>query len=149
MRRKELSRLTPLEAVIMDGVWTLSDNGGPPVTVREVQKHLEPVKSMAYNTVLTMMRILREKGFLDSKRQGRVDVYRPLVSREQMGKRSLGEVLDRFFAGSAGALVSQLVESQDLSADEIRAVRRELNEKLRDLGDDAGGEGAGRGGESR
>ena len=141
MSRKELNRLTPLEAVIMDGIWTLSNNGGAPITVREVQEHLEPVKPMAYNTVLTMMRILREKGFLDSKRHGRVDVYRSLVSREQMGRRSLGEVLDRFFAGSAGALVSQLIESQDLSADEIRTVRRELNKKLRDSDNGEGGRG--------
>ena len=118
-------RLTPTEAVIMDCVWDLSR-----ATVREVQEGLESVKPMAYNTVLTMMRILRDKGFLASKREGRMDVYRPLVSREQMGRHRLHELLERFFAGSATALVSQLLTSEDLSDDEIEAIRREIDSKL-------------------
>ena len=122
-------RLTPVEAVVMDAVWHLEE-----ATVRQVLVRLEPDRPMAYNTVLTMMRILRDKGFLGSRREGRTDVYRPLVPREQMARRSLGEVLDRFFAGSASALVSQLLESDELSDDEVRAIRREVNGKLRGKG---------------
>jgi predicted transcriptional regulator len=120
-------KLTPLEALIMDCVWDM-----PEATVREVKERLEPVKPMAYNTVLTMMRILREKGFLKSRREGRTDVYAPVVSREQMARRSLSELLDRFFAGSAEALVSQLLKSEDLEAAEIRAIRREVDQRLRE-----------------
>ncbi len=126
MPKSTPNRLTPLEAVIMDSVWRMSE-----ATVWQVRDDLEPVKPMAYNTVLTMMRILREKGFLTSKRQGRRDVYWPLVSRAEMGERSLRELLDRFFAGSAEALISQLLESEDLSAEQIRAIRREVDSKLR------------------
>ena len=108
MRRNNSRKLTSLEALIMDCIWSMS-----PATVRAVQERLDPIKPMAYNTVLTMMRILRDKRFLASKREGRLDVYRPLVTREQMAGRSLREVLDRFFAGSARALVSQLLESED------------------------------------
>jgi len=85
---------------------------------------------MAYNTVLTVMRILRHKGFLESKRQGRMDVYQPRVKREHVARRSLHELVDRFFAGSPTALVSQLLDSEDLTADEIKAIRREVDEKL-------------------
>ena len=130
MARKRPKRLTPVEAVIMDSLWTLRQ-----ATVREVREQLAPRKRLAYNTVLTMMRILREKGFLASERRGRTDVYRSLVSREEMGRTSLGEVLDRFFAGSPRALVSELLESDGLSADEIKAIRREVNEKLREKGE--------------
>ncbi len=126
MTQKESKRLTPLETVIMDCVWEES-----PVTVREVQERLEAQKPMAYNTVLTMMRILRDKGFLVSERNGRMDVYRPHVSREQIGRNSLAEVLDRFFAGSAEALVSQLLDSKEMSAEEVKAIRREVNKRLR------------------
>ena len=125
MGKSNGKRLTPLETLIMGAVWSLSK-----ATVRDVQEHLKPVKSMAYNTVLTVMRILRDKGFLTSEREGRSDVYRPLVTREQMGRRSLHEVLDRFFAGSAEALVSQLLDSGNLSEDEIIAIRREVDRKL-------------------
>lgn len=126
MPKSKRKRLTPLEAVIMDRVWQMSE-----ATVRQVQEDLESVKPMAYNTVLTMMRILREKGFLTSKRKGRRDVYRPLVSREQMGTYSVDELLERFFAGSVQALVSQLLECEELSAEQIRAIRREVDKKLR------------------
>jgi len=125
MTRRTAKRLTPLETLIMDAVWTLSE-----ATVRDVQEHLKLVKPMAYNTVLTVMRILRDKGFLSSERDGRSDTYRPLVTREQMGRRSLHEVLDRFFAGSAEALVSQLLDSEDLSPEEIRAIRSEVDRRL-------------------
>jgi predicted transcriptional regulator len=125
MAGRNTKRLTPLETLIMDAVWSLSE-----ATVRDVREHLRPVKSMAYNTVLTVMRILRDKGFLSSEREGRSDVYRPLVTREQMGRRSLQEVLNRFFAGSAEALVSQLLDSEDLSPGEIRAIRSEVDRRL-------------------
>ena len=126
MARNNKRRLTELETVIMDAVWDL-----PEATVRAVQERLQPTKPLAYNTVLTMMRILRDKGFLGSERQGRLDVYRPLVTREQMARRSLKELLESFFAGSAPALVSQLLETEDLSPDEVRAIRREVDRRVR------------------
>ena len=126
MARSGNGKLTELESVIMDGVWEL---GG--ATVRQVREHLADARPMAYNTVLTMMRILHDKGFLDRERVGRSDVYSPAVSREQMGRRSLRDVLERFFSGSARAMVSQLLASEDLSAAEIKAIRTEVDGKLR------------------
>ena len=94
------------------------------------QERLKSVKPMAYSTVLAMMRILRDKGFLASERQGKADYYRPTVSREDAGRRSLGEVIDSFFAGSAEALVSQLLNGQSLSDEELTAIRAELDRTL-------------------
>ena len=118
----------------MDCVWGLSQ-----ATVRQVQEDLKPTKPMAYNTVLTMMGILREKGFLRSRREARADVYQPCVTREQVGRRSLRELWDRFFAGSAHGLVSELLDTERLSMDEIRAIRREVNRKLREKDGRVGG----------
>lgn len=126
MTKKKLKRLTPLEGQIMDALWDES-----PTTVRQVQERLRAAKPMAYNTVLTVMRILRDKGFLASERQGRTDVYRPTVTRQHMGKRSLGEVMELFFAGSAKDLVSQLLDSDEVSEEEIKQIRREIDRKLR------------------
>lgn len=134
MARKRDMRLTPLEATIMDCVWDLSQ-----ATVRQVQEQLEPTKPMAYNTVLTMMGILRDKGFLRSRREGRADVYQPCVTRAQVGRRSLRELCDRFFAGSARGLVSDLLDSERLSREEIRAIRRDVDRKLREKDGKAGG----------
>jgi len=125
MPKTNSKRLTPLESLIMDCVWNMSE-----ATVRQVQQRLESTKPMAYNTVLTVMRILREKRFLTSKRNGRMDVYRPRVTREQMARHSLRDVLDRFYSGSATALVSQLLDSEKLSEKEIKEIRRKVNKKL-------------------
>jgi predicted transcriptional regulator len=124
---KGLHKLTELESVIMEAVWALGQ-----ATVRDVQEHLQASRPMARNTVLTMMGILRDKGFLTSTRDGRTDVYLPAVSREQVSTRSLQDILSRFFGGSAHALVSQLLESEELDPEEIKAIRRELNRHLKD-----------------
>jgi len=123
-------RLTPLEPLIMNALWDDS-----PAAVKQVQERLESIKPMAYSTVLTMMRILRDKGFLASERQGKADIYRPLTSREEAGHRSLGEVIDSFFSGSAEALVSQLLNGQSLSDEELTAIRAELDRTLKDRKD--------------
>jgi predicted transcriptional regulator len=128
MRTKpNTQKLTELESVIMDAVWTLEQ-----ATVRDVQERLKAVRPMARNTVLTMMGILRDKGFLTSTREGRKDLYRPTVSREQVSGHLLRDVMNRCFAGSAHALVSQLLDSEDLDTEEIKAIRRELNRRLKD-----------------
>ena len=127
-------RLTPLESLIMDCVWDMGE-----ATVREVKDRLDPEKPMAYTTVQKMMSILRDKGFLASRREGRADVYRPLVERERMGRDRLREIMDLFFSGSAAALVSNLIESDEVSEAEIEAMR-EVVEAKAGGDDDYGGD---------
>jgi len=118
-------RLTPLETLIMQDLWEHA-----PSTVKAARDRLESSKPMAYNTVLTVMRILRDKGFLVSERVGRSDRYRPTVSRDQMARRSLRETLNSFFAGSSSALVSNLLDGEDLGLDELARIRRLVDERL-------------------
>ena len=122
MPRRDARRLTPLETLVMQAAWDAGE-----ATVRQVQERLQPVKPMAYNTVLTVMRILRDKGFLRSDRRGRADIYVPAVSREQMGRRSLRDVVNRFFGGSPAALVSALIHDEDVSEEQLQAIRREVD----------------------
>lgn len=119
-------RLTPLETLIMNSLWEQS-----PAAVREVQERLKSVKPMAYNTVLTMMRILRQKGFLTSERQGRADVYQPAVNRADVARRSLADVMNAFFSGSAHGLVSQLLDADSLSDEELAAIGMEVDQALK------------------
>ena len=125
-RNRPPKKLTPLETLIMNVLWDES-----PAAVRQVQERLTSVKPMAYNTVLTIMRILRDKGFVVSEREGRSDLYRPVVTREDMGRRSLGEVIDSFFSGSAEALVNQLLDGQSLTDEELTTIRTELDRTLK------------------
>ena len=109
-------KLTPLEALIMNVLWDES-----PAAVKRVQERLEAVKPMAYSTVLTMMRILRDKGFLASERKGKADHYRPVVSREVAARRSLGDVIDSFFSGSAQAFERRGADGDPCGAEQDTA----------------------------
>ena len=125
MAKRPTNGLTPVETVIMDCLWQLGE-----ATVRQVQETLEPARPMAYNSVLTMMRILRDKEYLRSRRSGRSDVYRPLVTREQVGSRTLNDVTQKFFEGSAKLVVSRLLAGKDIPRDELEAIRRQINASL-------------------
>jgi BlaI family penicillinase repressor len=124
--KKRPDRLTPAEAQIMDCLWGLGEG-----TAREVKKKLDGRKPVAYTTVQTIMSILRDKGFVESRREGRADVYRPLVGREEVGGSRLRDVIQLFFAGSAAAVVSHLVESDDVTQEEIQAMRQAVSARAR------------------
>ena len=121
------SKLTELEGIIMDAIWTLEQ-----ASVREVQEYLMETRPMARNTVLTMMGIMRDKGFLKSKRVDRADVYRPAITREKMSGHLLRDMVNQFFSGSASALVSQLLNTEKPDVDELKAIRKELNRHIKD-----------------
>lgn len=117
-------RLTPLEAQIMDSVWDLGE-----ATARQVKDQLDGSRPMAYTTVQTMLALLRDKGFLTSRREGRADVFLPLVDRQAMGRQSLRQVMDLFFSGSAASLVSHLVNLEGVGDEEIEKMRRAVDDR--------------------
>ena len=83
---------------------------------------------LAYNTVLTILRRMEDKGYLRHEDEGRAHRYFPLVEREQVRGSALRRLLDRVFGGSPELLLTQLVSEQKLSESQIRR----LNEVLRD-----------------
>jgi len=131
MSERKPTKVTELEGVVMDCVWDMTE-----ATVRDVHLRLQPTRPMAYNTVLTVMRILRDKGLLTSRREGRRDVYRPVVSRADVGRSSLDELLNLFFEGSPAALVSHLLDTRALHAEQVRAIRAEVDRAMQELEDE-------------
>ncbi len=97
-------------------------------TVAEVRDAL--TDDLAYNTVLTVLRTLQEKGYLRPVAQGRAHRYFPTVTQEQAGKSVLARVLDKVFAGSTESLLTQLVSDRSVDADEIRRLRKLLDDRL-------------------
>src|SRR5579871_6212362 len=100
-------------------------------TVAEVAEALPKDLGLAYNTVLTTMRILEDKGYVrhSKSKEGRAFVYKPLVTRQEASRGALRHLLRRFFGNSAEALVLNLVSSEDLSEDERRRIRDLLKEE--------------------
>lgn len=120
--------LTPQELAIMKVVWRLGT-----ATVREVHDVLrrEHRDDLAYTTVLTMMRILEQKGMLakgpDSESRGHR--YRPARSQRQMMRVMVRDFVDRVFDGAADSLVAHLVSDRKLSAHDRAEIRRLLDEE--------------------
>jgi predicted transcriptional regulator len=100
-----------------------------PATVRDVVAALgKRRRRLAYNTVLTLMSRLREKGYVTADRRETAHVFRPLVTRDQLLGSTLTALADRLCDGTASPLVQALVRDQRLSADEIADLRRMLDE---------------------
>lgn len=126
MPRKKSTSLTEAELRLMDVVW---DKGS--ATVQEVANALPPELDLAYNTVLTTLRILEHKSYLRHKKakEGRAFVYSAAVSREQASSSAVHSLLRRFFGNSAEALVLNLLDDDRLEAAEIRRIRGLLKAK--------------------
>jgi predicted transcriptional regulator len=123
--RKKSLNLTEAELRLMDIVW---DKGA--ATVGEVAAALPGEPGLAYNTVLTTLRILEQKGYVrhTKPREGRAFVYRAVVGRKQASRNAVRHLVRRFFANSPELLVLNLLDNGDLSQEELRNIRNLLAE---------------------
>ena len=115
--------LTPQELAIMKVVWKLEK-----ATVRDVYESLRAKRSIAYTTVMTMMKILEDKGYLTRARLDRAYVYRPARPRQQVVGAMVRDFVDRVFDGAASGLLVQLAKDGQLSRDERQQIRRIIEE---------------------
>jgi BlaI family penicillinase repressor len=116
-------RLGKLELQIMNVVW---DRGK--ATVHDVKNALSRRKP-AYSTILTMMRKLEAKGYLEHEVDGRTYVYRPLISQQAVRQGVLGDVVERLFEGSTSLLLTSLVEQNRISKNELSQIRKLIEER--------------------
>jgi predicted transcriptional regulator len=101
-----------------------------PSTVAEVRDALED--DLAYTTVLTLLRVLEEKGRVGHTEEGRAHRYHPLVERHAAGSSALRRLTRKLFRGSPELLLTQLVEDRGLTGDELRRMRQLLDERLKE-----------------
>ncbi len=116
-------RLGRLELQIMNVVW---DSGK--ATVHDVKNALSRRKS-AYSTILTMMRKLEAKGYLEHEVDGRTYVYRPSISQQAVRQGVLGDLVERLFEGSTSLLLTSLVEQNRISENELCEIRKLIEER--------------------
>jgi BlaI family penicillinase repressor len=124
MRRRGRPRLGELELEILNVLW---EEG--PSTVREVLEVLSVEPRPAYTTVLTMMRLMHEKGYLDRREQGRAHVYQARLRERRVKRGLLRDLIDGAFRGSAEALLVRLLEDGRLSPEELTRIRQLIAEK--------------------
>lgn len=106
----------------------------PGATVGEVVEKIDGPAKPAYNSVLTILRILEKKGYVTHEKDGRAFVYSAVVDRQQARRGALSLMLSRFFNGSREALVMDLLGHEDVDADEIARVKALLERASRSAG---------------
>jgi predicted transcriptional regulator len=122
MRKPSLT-LTPQELAIMKVVWKLQK-----ATVRDVHDALNQRRAVAYTTVMTMMRILEEKGYLKKVMADRAHVYRPAKPRHQVVGAMVRDFVDRVFDGASDALLVHLARDNRLTEKQRQLVKQLLEE---------------------
>jgi len=95
-------------------------------TVRDVYEELRERRKVAYTTIMTMMKILEQKGYLKKSAGERAYVYRPAQPRQQVIGRMVKEFVNRVFDGSAQPLLVHLVEERQVSEGELEEIARIL-----------------------
>lgn len=117
MARKKSPTLTEGELRIMEVLWRLGRG-----TVAEVSQAMPP-PPVAYNTVLTTLRILEQKGHVAHEEAGRAYVYLPLIERDTAAQKAVSNVVSNFFGNSGSALALRLIENERPSDDELARLR--------------------------
>lgn len=119
MPRKPSKTFTDKELEIMQAIWELGE-----ATVKELQEQLPG--DQHYNSVLTIIRVLERKGHLTHRVEGRAHIYRAKVSQQKASRRVLKHLVEHVFGGSASSLVLHLVETGDLTEEDLREVRARM-----------------------
>ncbi len=121
MARKKTATLTEAEHRIMEVIWARGS-----ATVAEVVEALKGKD--AYTTILTLMRILKAKGYLASRKEGRAHVFTPRVDRDTVARKAVHVLLSKFFAGSPSELVLSFLREEELTPGELDAIKEKIME---------------------
>ena len=121
MARSKSATLTEAELRIMNVLW---EKGS--ATVHEVLQALSTRPSLAYNSVLTTIRILETKGYVRHLKDKRAHVYMPKIDRKDATRSEVRHLVSRFFGNSHEQLVMNILEEGSIDADELARVRQLL-----------------------
>lgn len=124
MAKRVERKLGDLELQILNVLWAQG-----PATVRQVLEALPVQPRPAYTTVLTMMRLMHEKGYLDRREQGKAHIYQARLKETPTKRNLLRQLVDNAFRGSAEAVVLRLLEDEKLSSKELARIKQLIQEK--------------------
>ncbi len=124
MARSTSKHPTELELKILKILWRDGE-----LTGREVRDRLAEVRDLAYTSVMTVMGIMEDKGYVKRKKSGKTFIYSPRVTEAATKKRMLRDVVDRVYEGSTMSVVVNLLESSDIDPDELKQLRALIKRK--------------------
>lgn len=123
MPPKKSATLTEAELRLMEVLWLKG-----PSTVHQIMEDLPPKPLLAYNSVLTTIRILEKKAYVQHVKEGRAHVYMPLMGREEASRFEIRNLVGRFFRNSHELLLLNILEDKTIDAVELKRLSEMLEE---------------------
>lgn len=124
-KRKTGNLLTEVELEFMNELWALGEG-----SVRDVLDRLPPERNLAYTSGATILRILDEKGFVQSRKDGKTLIYRPLLEKDTYQARSLQNLSRTLFDDTPASLVARLVDDAGLTETDLEEIRALVERRL-------------------
>ena len=121
MPPKRSETLTQAELRVMNVLWKKGQ-----ATVQQVLEAMPEKLNLAYNSVLTTIRVLENKGYLKHKKDGRAHVYEPVIAQAEATRSEVRHLVSRFFGNSQQLLLLNLLEEQNFDAEELKRLRQIL-----------------------
>lgn len=121
MPRRQSATLTEAELRIMEVLWQRKSG-----TVQQVLEGLTQKPALAYNSVLTIIRILEKKGYVEHVKDGRAHIYAPVIAREDARRSEVRHLVSRFFKNSQDQLALNILEERGLDRTEIERLKQML-----------------------
>lgn len=123
MPPKKSNTLTEAELRLMKILWRRGESA-----VTDLVSAIPDAEALAYNSVLTTIRILEQKGYVDHRQEGRAFVYRAVVAEQEASRTEVKHMLSRFFGNSREQLLLSLLGDGDISRDELERLKAAIRE---------------------
>ena len=120
MNGKKQSQLTKAETQVMNALWSLPAEGASSSEIMEQMPEPKP----ATTTLLTFLKILKEKGFVTTEKMGKALRFTPMMSRDQYTRQYMTEVKNSFFGGSFTSLVSFFAKDEQLTKEDLEELEK-------------------------
>ncbi len=127
MPPKPSNTLTEAELRLMKLLWRRGES-----TVNDLVQAMPDGETLAYNSVLTTIRILEQKGYVEHRQDGRAFVYWASVAEDEASRSEIRHVLKRFFGNSRERLVLSLLGDTEISAEELQRLQEAIREAAKD-----------------
>lgn len=121
MPPKKSNTLTEAELRLMKILWRRGESA-----VTDLVAAMPEGEQLAYNSVLTTIRILEQKGYVEHRQEGRAFVYRPCVAEEEASRSEVKHLMSRFFGDSRERLLLSLLGDNEISADELQRLKEAI-----------------------
>ena len=129
MPPKKSNTLTEAELRLMKILWRRGESA-----VTDLVAAMPDGEPLAYNSVLTTIRILEQKGYVEHRQEGRAFVYRPSVAEEEAGRSEVKHLMSRFFGNSRERLLLSLIGDEEVSAEELERLKEAIKSAAPDNG---------------